>query len=68
MTRDEARQLIDSYCYDDPPDHEAAIDRLLPFDLSEFNEVIGLGHGDQARQQDLLDYLIYQDSIIYTEE
>ena len=56
MTRDEAQHLIDSYCYDVPPDEEVAIKRLMQVDLADFDK---LGEPGCAAQ-DQLDDLIYR--------
>ena len=41
MTRNQAQMLIDSYSYEPKRllDQEAAIDRLLPLEMSEFSDV-----------------------------
>ena len=56
MTRDEARQLIQSYCYDSVSDEEAAVQRLLARDLTEFAR---LNEAGATEVQDALDELIY---------
>ena len=56
MTRVQAQYLINSYCDDVPPDEEAAIQRLMAAELSDFDELNMPGEADL---QDRLDGLIY---------
>jgi hypothetical protein len=57
MTREEAQRLINSYCYDVVPDEDAAIERLLEYDLTEFD-----GKLEHGQTQDRLDDIIYAQS------
>ena len=53
MTRDEAQRLINSYCCDPVTDETAAIERLMEYKLTEFDNT------DDAETQNRLDDIIY---------